>query len=120
MREAFAHEATVTMDAGSDVNALGAAVTTALCGHWQHEPPCPLSPHHSQARRLAGDSVYLRVLFATEPDMEGAVRGRIESALRNGELPVPEHSTTRWQLQSINGSPLTPDETAHAQRLMQS
>ena len=119
MRQAFAHEAMVAMSAGSDANALGAAVTTALCGHWEHEPPCPLSPHYSEAKRVAGDWVHLRVLFAAEPDMESAVRGRIESALRNGELPGPQHSTTHWQLQSTNRSPVAADETAHAQRLVQ-
>ena len=119
MRSAFAHEATVVMSAGSDANVLGAAVTAALCGPWEHEPPCPVSPHYIEAKRGAGDSVYLRVLFAAEPDMESDVRGRIESALRNGELPGSEHPPTHWQLQSTSGSAVRPDETAHAQRLVQ-
>ena len=25
---------------GTDPAAVGAAVTTELCGHWEHEPPC--------------------------------------------------------------------------------
>ena len=33
------------MEPDADVQAPGAAVTVALCGHWEHEPPGPLAPH---------------------------------------------------------------------------
>jgi hypothetical protein len=36
---------------GADERAPGAAVTVAPCGHWEHEPPCPLAPHHVRAAR---------------------------------------------------------------------
>ncbi len=80
MREAFAHEAFLRMEAGADTRAPGAAITVALCGHWEHPPPCPLAPHRSHARRVAG-TVHVRTLFAVEPSLEGSVRQRIESAL---------------------------------------
>ena len=32
------------MEPDADVRAPGAAVTVVLCGHWDHEPPCPLAP----------------------------------------------------------------------------
>jgi hypothetical protein len=51
MREVFAHEAVVAMGADEDVGAPGAAVTVALCGHWEHDPPCPLAAHHTAAER---------------------------------------------------------------------
>ena len=35
----FAHQATVELLEG-DVRAIGAAVTVALCGHWEHDGPC--------------------------------------------------------------------------------
>src|SRR5688572_4713476 len=35
----FTYQATVELDEG-DVRAIGAAVTVALCGHWEHEGPC--------------------------------------------------------------------------------
>ena len=34
--------------------APGGAITVALCGSWDHEPPCPLAPHHTRAHR-SGD-----------------------------------------------------------------
>ena len=42
-RKAFAHDAVVTMGAAS-TNALGGAIAKALCGGWDHQPPCPLEP----------------------------------------------------------------------------
>ncbi len=42
----FVHEATVELADGADPRALGGAITVALCGHWEHEPPCPW-PHHT-------------------------------------------------------------------------
>jgi hypothetical protein len=32
------HVATVDLDESADPRALGGAITTALCGHWDHEP----------------------------------------------------------------------------------
>jgi hypothetical protein len=70
VRQPFAHEAVLTIDADGDVGAPGAAITVALCGHWDHEPPCPLAPHHTAAERV-GDDVHMRTLFAVEPAREG-------------------------------------------------
>src|SRR5580704_15625066 len=94
VRQAYVHDAVVTMEAGGDERAPGAAITVALCGHWEHEPPCPVAPHNTDAHRCedqrcadqrcadqscadqscadqrAGDQVRLRVLFAAEPAAE--------------------------------------------------
>jgi hypothetical protein len=64
MREVFAHDAVLAMGSGEDLRAPGGAITVALCGSWEHEPPCPLAPHHTAAER-DGDVVRLRILFAT-------------------------------------------------------
>ena len=64
MRHAFAHDAVLDMDPDADIRAPGAAVTVELCGHWDHEPPCPLAPHHTAVERTGRD-VRLRILFAT-------------------------------------------------------
>jgi hypothetical protein len=72
MRRAFAHEAVLVMDPDADLQAPGAAVTAALCGHWDHQPPCPLAPHHTHAHRADGE-VRLRILFATAPHNETTV-----------------------------------------------
>ena len=39
-RRSFVHEADLWLAGGVDPAAVGAAVTAALCGHWEHEGPC--------------------------------------------------------------------------------
>ncbi|MEV6110649.1 hypothetical protein AB0M28_39005 [Streptomyces sp. NPDC051940] len=116
MRQAFAHDAVVTLEEGGDERAPGAAITAALCGHWNHEPPCPLAPHHTATQR-SGDEVHLRVLFATEPEAETEVRTRIETALSHGRLDAPDGPPTRWRLRSARPDAVREDETEHAERL---
>ncbi|MGQ0773267.1 MAG: toll/interleukin-1 receptor domain-containing protein [Pseudonocardiales bacterium] len=117
MREAFAHEAVLSMAAGADECAPGAAVTLELCGHWEHEPPCPVAAHHSCAERVGRD-VQVRILFATEPERETEVRHRIDVALSAGQLCGPDGLTTGWTLRSSRRSDVFPDETDHAQCLL--
>ena len=117
MRHAFAHDAVLSMNSDADERAPGAAVTVALCGHWEHEPPCPLSPHHVHAERVEND-LHVRVLFATEAENEREVRGRIERALSGqGEFPVG--FTTPWRLLTSRPSDLLRAETDQAERLIQ-
>ncbi|HEV2886299.1 MAG TPA: hypothetical protein VGX49_05260 [Jatrophihabitans sp.] len=117
MRQAFAHQADLLMPAPADEGAPGAAITVALCGHWEHQPPCPLAPHHSRADR-DGDTLRVRTLFAAEPDQADEVRHRIEQALRAGELSGPDGRNARWQLTSSGPAEISPDEHAHAERLI--
>jgi hypothetical protein len=117
MRQAFAHDAVLTMDADADLRAPGGAVTAALCGHWDHEPPCPLAPHHSRADRV-GSEVHLRILFVTDQTAETTIRHRIESALAHGKLQGPDGLVTRWQLHSSQRSALQADEMDHAEQLI--
>jgi hypothetical protein len=116
MRQAFAHEAVLAMAADGDMRAPGAAITVALCGHWDHQPPCPLAAHHTRVERV-DDQVRLRTLFATDPQTEDTVRERIEHALSGGQLTGPDAVVTRWQLRSSGRSEVTADEAAHAERL---
>jgi hypothetical protein len=119
MRQPFAHEAILVMEPGADLRAPGAAITVALCGHWDHQPPCPLAAHHTRAERV-GDEVHLRTLFAAEPDTEHVVRQRIDHALSGGELDGPDAVVTRWQLRTSRPSNVTADEADHAERLTRS
>ena len=116
-RSAFAHDALVRMEPAADPSVIGAAVTVALCGHWEHEPPCPLAPHHTEAQRQ-GDDVRVRVLFATKPDQEAEVRRRIEGALALRCLTGERGTVTAWQLVSSGLGTLMPTELEHAQRLV--
>jgi hypothetical protein len=78
-RDAHVHAATLGLAAGVDPAAVGAAVTTELCGHWQHDGPCRW-PHHNSIRP-AGAGHELRVVFvAPDADIAG-VHARIASAL---------------------------------------
>jgi hypothetical protein len=105
MRHAYAHDAVLGLAPDADIRAPGAAVTTELCGHWEHDPPCPLAPHHTAAHRDGAD-VRLRILFATEPEREAEVRERIGRAL------------TVWDVRSCATGSLRPGEQAHAGRLV--
>ncbi|SNT00402.1 hypothetical protein SAMN04488107_4617 [Geodermatophilus saharensis] len=118
-RERFAHDAVLSMGAGADERAPGGAITVALCGSWEHEPPCPLAPHHTRAQR-AGDEVRLRVLFAAEPDDEQRVRATIDDALAAGTGTTPEGGTVSWRLVGTWPSEVRPEELEHAGRLAQS
>jgi len=107
------------MGADGDPQAIGAAVTVALCGHWDHEPPCPLAPHHTQAERV-GDEVAVRTLFAAEPSAEDHVRRLIDEALASGHLEPSPGTATDWQLVSSNPAAVLEDERDHGERLIRS
>jgi hypothetical protein len=117
MRKAYAHEALVEMSATADPDAIGAAVTVALCGEWMHEPPCPLAPHHTQAARTE-DRVRVRTLFVAEPSLEREVRRRIDRALANGTQQTPIGATVRWQLVTSAEDAVREVEREHAERLI--
>lgn len=104
------------MATGADTRAPGAAVTVELCGHWDHEPPCPLAPHHTHAERSNGE-VHLRILFAVEPEREDTVRQRIDKALSRGRLPGIEGPDATWQVRLSRRREVSPEEADHAERL---
>jgi hypothetical protein len=107
-RKAFAHDAVVTMGAAS-TNALGGAIAKALCGGWDHQPPCPLAPHFVSSD-ASGETVTVRVVFATEPENEQRVRGLIGEALASGQLTVPDGGVAHWELRSATAGALRADE----------
>lgn len=115
-RGVYAHNAVVVIRPGGSANAPGGAITTALCGHRDHRPPCPLAAHHVSSH-TAGDDVTLRVLFATEPANEQHVRRLIGDALAAGELTGPDGRVTTWQLRSTAASRVRPSEGDHAAAL---
>jgi hypothetical protein len=84
MRAAYVHQGILVMSSEADLDVPGAAVTLALCGSWDHRPPCPLA-HHTHSER-SGTIVRVRVVFATEPENEGDVRRRIDAAHGTGSV----------------------------------
>ena len=106
------------MEPGADARAPGAAVAVALCGHWDHEPPCPLAPHRVSADEGDG-GLRVRILFAAEPDAEDVVRHLIDQAL-SGQLRFPDGFTTAWRLRASWPSEVSAQETDQAERLIRS
>jgi len=47
VREAFVHDAVVAMQPGGSPEALGGAITIALCGHWEHPRIRPDEEDHA-------------------------------------------------------------------------
>jgi len=117
MRHAYAHDAVVRLDPDGDPAAPGGAITIALCGHWEHPPPCPLAPHHTAAVPV-GDELALRVLFAAEPADEAQVRATIQRSLASGHLVDPNGRTTAWTFRSAAPGVPRADEADHAARLL--
>lgn len=117
MREAFAHDAMLGMEPQADLQAPGAAITAALCGHWEHDPPCPLAPHRTSAERV-GDQVRVHTLFATEPGEEDTVRVLIDSAPASGRLQRQDGTIVEWQLRSSGRGAVAAAEEEPAARLV--
>ena len=79
-----------------DANALGGAVTTALCGHWEHDGPCRW-PHHTTSVP-AREEVVATIRFDASQAEEQQVRELIRAALVAGSLVGPDGTTTTWRL----------------------
>jgi hypothetical protein len=76
----------------------------------------PHSPHYV-ASSPAGETVTLRVLFATDPANEQRVRSLIGEALATGQLTGPDGRVATWHLRSVSPGRIRPDEEDHAAHL---
>ncbi|MFR9801085.1 hypothetical protein ACL02T_02145 [Pseudonocardia sp. RS010] len=117
MRSVFAHTAEIELAEDGDRAAPGAAITAALCGTWDHEPPCPIAAHHTEWCR-AGSRLRLRVLFACDSDLEDEVRSRIDEALARGLRTGPDGSVSRWSLRDALPGSVQERERTAAERLL--
>lgn len=82
----FVHWAELELRPEVDLGAPGGAVTTALCGSWEHPPPCRW-PHNNSEPDGPG-LVTFRTVFVASADEEPTVRAHIEAALRAGAWRV--------------------------------
>ena len=116
---AFVHRARLALAAGTDVGAPGAAVTLALCGHWEHEGPCRW-PHHNEAtpdgREDGARCVELRCVVAADKADEEVVRTLVYRALRAGGMEGPD-GPIGWRMLDSGPGELTDDELVLAERL---
>ena len=105
-RLAFVHEADLRLQPGTDPSAVGAAVTTELCGHWEHDGPCRWP--HNNAVEASDEGASFRTLFVAPAADENEVRERIEQSLR--EAPG-------WVVLETRARPVLPSDRSLARRL---
>jgi len=105
-RGAFVQEAELELGPGTDPATVGGAVTTALCGHWEHEGACRW-PHNNEIDVADGRATFRTLFIATSRD-ELEVRERIVRSLRD----VPG-----WVLHRTEPRPVSPDDEPLARRL---
>jgi hypothetical protein len=105
-RVAALHEARLDLERGIDPGAPGAAVTVALCGHWEHDDVCRW-PHHTSISDEGGEGT-ARIVFAADPSVVAEVRRRIREALT---------SATGWRLLHDGPASLNDDERELGRRL---
>jgi VCBS repeat-containing protein len=92
----FIHEATVELADGADPRALGGAITVALCGNWDHEPPCRWPHQTDVAATPAGHTV--TTTFTVTAEDEPVVRQKIVAALRSGQQAGPDGRVGGWTM----------------------
>ena len=108
-RRAFVHTAELVLLWDTPAEAPGAAVTEALCGAVEHEPPCRW-PHHSAIGPVSRPALFRTVFVATDVE-EQEVRDRIDVALRSSDA---------WTLRASGPGVLHVDERELAERLARS
>ena len=94
-RKAFAFEALLELEPGTDTRAPGGAVTVALCGAWEHDGPCRW-PHHSDidAGSVPGPAAHGRGQPTTETEAEVSRADRGRAARRSADGRIRElHAT---------------------------
>ena len=96
MSESYTHRARVRLAEGADRAAPGGAVTLALCGTWDHEPPCPVAPHRTTTS-YDGDVLVVEVAFEAAPEREAEVRAMVDAALASGHCVGPDGDTSTWE-----------------------
>jgi hypothetical protein len=117
MRQAYVQQARLALTPDGDERAPGAAVTVALCGHWDHDGPCSV-PHRTDVVSRDDGHVVVRILFACPPEDAERVRLAVAAALDAGELPVPPPGpapVTRWRVLDAGPAALSEGEQDVAQ-----
>ena len=107
VRQAYVHEAELVLAEGLDPAAVGAAVTIALCGSCDHEPPCRWPNNHDIDARPV--PAVFRTLFVADPRDEPEIRERIEQALVEAN---------EWEVRSMRARAVASDEQELAARLL--
>ena len=78
--DAFAVDATLALNAGTDPRAPGGEITVELCGHWEHDGTCRW-PHNTRIDSAVRPAV-LRTVVVVRAGERTEIADRIEAALR--------------------------------------
>jgi hypothetical protein len=108
MSQVRAHvvRAEITLSEGCDPASIGAAVTTELCGHWEHEGACRW-PHNNAIDASRTPARFRTIFVATDADTS-LVLARIEAALRG---------PASWTASNVRPGGIEPHDRYVAQRL---
>ena len=105
-RGAHVHEATLELASDVDPAEVGAAVTTELCGHWEHEGPCRW-PHNNCIESDSSPARFRTLFVAPDAEVE-EVHERINLALR---------SAPGWKVLTSGTRSVASEELELAERL---
>jgi hypothetical protein len=108
-RTAHVHEARLRLGQ-VDPAEVGAAVTTALCGHWGHEGPCRWPHNNRIGPSGTADVAQFRTVFVARAAEEAEVRALVNAALSGDP---------RWSVVESGARQLDDDERALGERLAQ-
>ncbi len=97
----YRNEYRLHLNADADKRSPGAAVTVALCGHWEHDGSCRW-PHYSSISQTENGLHRLVVEFDAPANELQEVITRIEAALKAGQLKGPDGRLSEWQF--LNGA----------------
>lgn len=106
MRQAYAHQAVLTVPAATDDRAPAGAIAAAL------------DTTHRTATTRAGDEVRLRILFAAAPHRVDEVRDQIDEVLAAGAFTSPDGTTSRWHTQESGCARVIPADRGEARALL--
>jgi len=93
----YQYQTTVEILPGGDPRAVGAAVTVAVCGHWDHTGPCRW-PHVTNVDSHAAGRLGITVRFDCDPADEHEARQCIRAAVALGSLVGPDDHKTEWRI----------------------
>ena len=85
-RQTYVHVAELLLRWDNEAAAPGGAVTEALCGSVDHQPPCRW-PHHNAIGSVSRPA-HFRTVFVATPDEESEVRALIDRGLHAGTWEV--------------------------------
>jgi hypothetical protein len=106
-RRAVGVDVDLELHSGADRRAPGAAVTVALCGHWEHDGACRW-PHNSRIDDSRVPARLRTVAIVDEPSVAEVLR-RMEDGLR----AAPD-----WTVLAFHVGDIAEDERPLADRLL--